>query len=215
MSRLKTLTEHGHRIHLGKVKAHTGVEGNIIADAAAKSVVTQKIIDAGGNLNLIPDEDLEAAGIDDACEISNNAHEHHEWPVRPIPGQEGMDEKALLEMQGLLKEGTWPDGLRQDERERMAALMAGRQATPAAALGNGAEDDKWQARNLTASLSRALRRSCRLGYSDADSLYARLWRDNNPMMLPSLALVLGAIHKVSLPTEVTCARTCDRKCIFC
>ena len=30
--------------------AHAGVEGNILADAAAKQVVTQKIIDAGGKL---------------------------------------------------------------------------------------------------------------------------------------------------------------------
>ena len=51
-----------------------------------------------------------------------------------------MDEKALLEMEGLLKEGTWPDGLRPDERDRMAALMAGRQATTAAASGKGSED---------------------------------------------------------------------------
>ena len=63
--------------------------------------------------------------------------------------------------------------------------MAGRQPTAAAADGKGAEDDKWQARNLTSSLSRALRRSCRLGYSDANSLYAKLWRDVNPMILPS------------------------------
>lgn len=59
--------------------------------------------------NLIPDEELETAGIDDiintyrshvsitridTCAISNNAHEHHEWPVHLIPEQEGMDEKA-------------------------------------------------------------------------------------------------------------------------
>lgn len=171
------------------MKAHTGVEGNIIADAAAKSVVTQKIIDAGGNPNLIPDEDLEAAGIDDACEISNNAHEHHEWPVHPIPEQEGMDEKALLEMQGLLKEGTWPDGLRQDEHERIAATVAGCQATSAAALWKGPKDDKWHARNLIASLPRALRRSCRLVVCQAMAgcqTHDAAWR---------LTLVLGSVHK--------------------
>ena len=91
VSRRKILTEGGHRIRLGKVVAHTGV-------------VSHKHIDARGNFNLIPDEGLEAAGIDDACKISTNAHEHHEWPVHPIPKQEGMDVKALLEMQGLLKD---------------------------------------------------------------------------------------------------------------
>ena len=111
VSCLKTLTD---RIHLGKVNAHTGVEGNIIADAAAKNVATQDIIDAGGTLNLILDEDLEAAGMDDACEISDNAHEHHEWPVHPIPEQEGMDEKALLEMEGFaeirdMARSGWPE----------------------------------------------------------------------------------------------------------
>ena len=53
VSHLKTLTEGGHCIHLGKVKAHAGVEEIIIADAAANKVVTQKIIDAGGDLNHI------------------------------------------------------------------------------------------------------------------------------------------------------------------
>lgn len=42
----------------------------------------------------IPDEDLEAAGFEDACAISNNAQEHHEWL-----------EEAVHEMQGLMKEG--------------------------------------------------------------------------------------------------------------
>ena len=40
----KALAEAGHHVHLDKVKAHAGVEGNILADAAAKQVVTQKII---------------------------------------------------------------------------------------------------------------------------------------------------------------------------
>ena len=75
----------------------------------------------------------------------------------------------------------WPEARRA---KTIAASMAGRQPAAAAANGQGAEDDKWQARNLTSSLSRALRRSFRLGYSDANSLYAKLWRDVNPMMLP-------------------------------
>ena len=99
---LKALTEAGHHVHLGKVKAHAGVEGNILADAAAKQVVTQKIIDAGGDLSDIPHEDLATAGIDSACNVSNNALEHHEWPLYPIPGHEGVDMKALLEMEVLL-----------------------------------------------------------------------------------------------------------------
>ena len=45
VSRLETLPAAGNDIHLGKVKAHMGVRGNIMADAAAKAVVTQKILD--------------------------------------------------------------------------------------------------------------------------------------------------------------------------
>ena len=55
------------------MKAHAGVAGNIIyilADAAAKMVVTQKIIDADGELNDIPNEDLAEAGIDSTCNVS-------------------------------------------------------------------------------------------------------------------------------------------------
>ena len=48
VANLKALTEVGHHVHLGKV--HAGVEGNILADAAAKQVVTQKIVDADGDL---------------------------------------------------------------------------------------------------------------------------------------------------------------------
>ena len=54
VANLKALTEAGHHVHLGKVKAHAGVEGDILADAAAKQVVTQEIIDAGGDLSDIP-----------------------------------------------------------------------------------------------------------------------------------------------------------------
>ena len=46
VNRLKDLTDAGHHIHLGKVKAHMGVRGNILADAAAKAVVTQMNPDA-------------------------------------------------------------------------------------------------------------------------------------------------------------------------
>ena len=54
VANLKALTETEHHLHLGKVKAHAGVEGNIPADAAAKQVATQKITDGGGELNDIP-----------------------------------------------------------------------------------------------------------------------------------------------------------------
>ena len=103
------------------MKAHAGVKGNILADAA-KHVVTQKIIDADGELNDISSEDLAAAGIDSTCNVSNNAHEHHEWPLYPIPEHEGMDMKTLLEMEVLLQEGTWPDGFSPEERENLARL---------------------------------------------------------------------------------------------
>ena len=63
VANLKALTEAGHYVHLGKVKAHAGVEGNILADAAAKQVVTLKINDAGGDLNDIPNEDLAADSL--------------------------------------------------------------------------------------------------------------------------------------------------------
>ena len=33
----------------------------------------------------------------------------------------------------------------------------------------------------------ALRKSYRLGYSDHNSLYARLWRDANPMLVPAIS----------------------------
>ena len=63
MANLKALTEAGHHVHVGKVKAHAGAEGNILADAATRKIVTQKIIGSGGDLNDIPHEDLEGAGI--------------------------------------------------------------------------------------------------------------------------------------------------------
>ena len=184
---LKSLTREGHHVHLGKVKAHSGVRGNIQADLAAKSVVIQKIIDAEGNLNAFTEEELGNAGIDDSCNISNNAHEHHEWPVYPIPEQEGVDEKALQEWEELLKEGTWPDGMTPEHRENMQMLGRDQMGSQTGPSSDSPPDEKWQARNLTASLSRALKRSCRLGYSNDNSLYAKLWREVNPMLLPSVS----------------------------
>ena len=52
---------------------------------------------------------------------------------------------------------------------------------------DGAIGDKWQVRNLTTSLSKALRKSCRLGHSDHNSLYARLWGDANPLLMPAIS----------------------------
>ena len=105
VANLKALTEAGHYVHLGEVKAHAGLAGNILADAAAKMVVTRKNIDADGDLSDISNEDLIEAGIDSTCNVSNNAHEHHEWPLYPIPEHKGVDEKALLEMEVLLQKG--------------------------------------------------------------------------------------------------------------
>ena len=167
---MKALTEAGHHVHLGKVKAHAVVAGNILADAAAKMVVTQKtidVIDADGDLNDIPNEDLAEAGIDSTCNVSSNAHEHHEWPVYPIPKHEGVDMKALLEMEVLLQEGTWPDGFTPEERENLARLAPRCHSQPPDACQDRVVDDKWQARNLMTLLPKlkALRKSCRLGYS--------------------------------------------------
>lgn len=55
------------------------------ADAAAKILVSWNTIDAGGDLNPILHEDLQAASIDDACKLNNNAHEHPEWLIHPVP----------------------------------------------------------------------------------------------------------------------------------
>ena len=104
-----------------------------------------------------------------------------------LPEQEGMDKKALLEMKALLKEGTCSDGLHPQERERMTALMAGRQPIAAAACEKGAEDDRWQASNLTSSLRipRVLTRSCR---HEHNFHIHKLWHDVD------LLLLLGASH---------------------
>ena len=64
VANLKALTEARYHVHLGNMKALAGLEGKIYASAAAKQVVIEYIIDAGGDLKDIPIEDLEAAGID-------------------------------------------------------------------------------------------------------------------------------------------------------
>ena len=190
VSHLKSLTSEGHHVHLGKVKAHSGVRGNIQADLAAKSAVIQKIIDANGNLNAFTNEELSAAGIDDSCNISANAHENHEWPTYPVPEQEGMDDKELEKWEELLEEGTWPDGYTPEKRESMQKHANGQRDPQTEDHSDAASDDKydkWQARNLTTSLSRALKRSCRLGYSNDKSLYFTLWQEVKPLLLPNIS----------------------------
>ena len=61
---LKALTEARHHVHLGEVKAQAGVKGTFLPMLPPSRVVTQRSIDAGGNLNDIPNEDLEVARID-------------------------------------------------------------------------------------------------------------------------------------------------------
>ena len=149
--------------------------------------MTQKIIDAGGDLNDIPNEDPATDGIDSTCNVSNNAREHHEWPLYPIPEHEGVDIKSLLEMEVLLQDGKWPDEISPEEHENLARLAPKCHSQLPDACQDGALGDKWQARNLTTSLSKASRKPCRLGYSDHNSLYARLWQDANPMLVPAIS----------------------------
>ena len=118
VSRLETLTAAGNDIPSGKVKAHMGVRGGITADAAAKAVVTQKILDADPDNEIcnLSTQELRDAQIDIACQISNNAHEHHEWPVHPMPeGTMKADDnlREMVESEGMLVDGTWPDGNRE------------------------------------------------------------------------------------------------------
>ncbi len=158
VSCLKNLTDAGHHVHLGKVKAHMGVRGNILADAAAKAVVTQKNLDADPD-NMVGSsstQELRDAQIDIVCQVNSNAHEHDEWPVHPIPICQGTDDRHLEEMEKLLIEGTWPDG---DERRADQGRCYGGNVAPAAmdaqqsAGLRATEDDGWQARNLSTSLS--------------------------------------------------------------
>ena len=163
-----------------------GVRGNILADAAAKAVVTQKILDQMDNMvNSFSTQELRDAQIDILCQVNSNAHEHDEWPVHPIPICQGTDDRHLEEIEKMLIDGTWPDG---DERRADQGRCSGGNVAPAAmdapqsAGLRATEDDGWQARN--SSLSRALIRSCRLGCSNVQAVYARLWRDVQPMLLP-------------------------------
>ncbi len=186
VNRLKDLTDAGHCIHLGKVKAHMGVCGNILADAAAKAVVTQYILDADPDnmVNRFSTPELRDAQMDTVCQVNSNAHE---WLVHPIPTCQGTDDRHLEEMEKMLTEGTWPDG--DNERAEKGKGSGGRVAPAAmdakqsAGLGE-AEDGSWQARKLSTSLSRALSWSCRLGYSNVQPVYVRMWRDIQPMLLP-------------------------------
>ena len=63
--------------------------------------------------------DLLEAGIDCTVNARINAHEHHEWPIYPIPKHEGVDKKAHHEIDVLLQEGTRPDGFSPEERENL------------------------------------------------------------------------------------------------
>ena len=180
---LQELTKQGHHIYLGKVKAHMGVRGNIKADKAAKDVVHRKMLEGGGK-NDVAEEDLATAEIDVTSAVKNTAHELHQWPIGPMPEQEVTDAKHLQEMEDMLVEGTWPDGDIAHSHED-GPLRAQSQPDPQAADKD--EGGGWQIRNLASSLSTALKRSCRLGYSNADSLYVRLWKDVVPMLIPDLS----------------------------
>ena len=159
---LKALTEARHHVHLGEVKAQAGVKETFLPMLPPSRVVTQRSIDAGGNLNDIPNEDLEVARIDSTCNVSNNVHEHQEWPSYPIPEHKGVDEKEFSAMEVLLEEGTGPDGCSPEERENRARVAPKSHPQAPDACQDGAVDDEWQAKNLKTSLCKALRKSCRL-----------------------------------------------------
>ena len=105
---------------------------------------------------------------------------HHKWPLCPVPElpkplcpvpeHEGVDEKALFEMEVLLQEGIWPDGFSPEERENLARVAPKSRSQAPEACQDSALNDKWQARSLTTLLQKALRESCQLGYSDHNSL---------------------------------------------
>ncbi len=63
-------------------------------------------------------------------------------------------------------------------------LAVGLPSNQLACASQAITDDGWQARNLSTSSSRALRWSCRFGYSNVDAVYVRFWRDVLPMLLP-------------------------------
>lgn len=76
----------------------------------------------------------------------------------PDPEQEGMEQKALLEMDYMLTEGIWPDGLNPDEHARIVGCW--RCWLAASQLRQlPAEDEKWQSKKLFDPF-KSLRRSC-------------------------------------------------------
>ena len=163
----------------------------------------QIIIDAEGNLNAFTEEELGNASIDDSCNVSNNAHEHHEWPTYPVQEQEGVGGKALQQWEELPKEGTWPDGLTPEQRENLQELGYNEMGSQKRASSDGPQDEKWQAGNLTTSLSRTLKSRCRLGYSKGNhtsGLYAKLWCEVNPILLPNISHFTRGTKKVKTST---------------
>ena len=173
---IKELTEGGHHVHSGKVKAHMGVEGNIKADLAAKKVVTQKIIDSGVDWSDVSERDLDEAGIDSTCSVNSKR-----WPVHPAPGSTEFNEKHLSGVGKMLQEGHWPSGPPPIAQQGLDGRAAGR-GVPARAVVQ--EDEDWQVRNLHASVSNAVKSTNRLGYSNASSNYIKLWRDLAPLLPP-------------------------------
>ncbi len=91
----------GHHIHLGKLKAHMGVQGNTLADAAAKAVLTKKIPDADPDnmVDTFSTQQLREAQVDTVCQVNGNVHEHDEWPLHPIPTCQGADDRYLENME--------------------------------------------------------------------------------------------------------------------
>ena len=191
-------------MHIGKVKAHMGVEGNIKADLAAKKIMTQKIIAFGVDRNDVSERDLDEAGIDNTCSVSSNAHESHGWPAHPAPGSTGFNVKYLSEVEKMLQEGHWPNGPPPIAQQGSDGRAAG-QGVPARAVVH--EDEDWQVRNLHASVSNAVKSTSRLGYSHGSSIYVKLWRNVAPLLLPRhITHVLGTIHAEQKKVKTTTVR---------
>ena len=138
-----------------------------------KPVALPIFFDADG-ASTLPTQKLQTAQIDAACKINNNAHEHHEWPICPMPEHQLLEVEQLQEMETELVEGTWQDGnAKEDSRQDQSQLA--REGTPGEIQSQGMGDNsQWQGRNLSTSLSTALKRACRLGYSNAESLYVKV-----------------------------------------
>ena len=103
-----------------------------------------------------------------------------------------MNKQALLDMEELLKEGTWPDGYSPDKQENhvLAAQKHRPRLQAPDACQDGAKGAQCQARNLTTLPIKALRpQSCRPRNSDCSSLHARLWHDVNRMLVPAISHV--------------------------